>query len=401
MKIQISIYAIIGVVLSLVGPSCSTPGPHRAGEAQFTSVNEAGIEGRPTRAELQEEMLRFETRFSARVNDAFYSMSQSPSASVRRQAQRLNLYYSAAAFGVSLGPIPEQNLLDMIVFVELVHDVFRDYWGPRLFKAEGKPVLVALDQSAHDLAGVASSYLTSPQLAELRKLVDDWHHQNPNVISVESVRLSDFSAEAGAREKELERRISGIFGPVIGATAQGEKAILLGERSLHYAMRAPTFIQMQAAVGVSDIMKELGFDLSELPASPVGATQIQGLMGQSSALLAESRETLRELRPVLVELGKIVQFMDKNPKIMEGLSSLLGNTANVLREFNKSIVGIGGLGPDRIKTLALWLMLGFVSVGGLLMIFAGGVYVVSRLMYERFSAKRRTVVERPGGRRAA
>src|SRR5262249_16578467 len=144
-----------------------------------------------------------------------------------------------------------------------------------------------------------------------------------------------------------------------------------GERSLHYAMRAPTFLKLQAAVGVGDIMKELGFDFSKLSVSPIGAAhQIQGMMGQTSALLTESRETLGELRPLVAELNRIVQYLN-------------------------------GLDMNRIRLLAIGLVFGILVLGAALLIFAGFVFVFSKLAYERLSAKRRIETESAGGRKAA
>src|SRR5262249_55225121 len=149
--------------------ACSTPPPHRAGEAQFASLKQApGQQGaRPTRAELQEEVFRYETRFSARIGDAFRPFDRSTTDAIRRQSLNLKLSYSSSALDVAMGPIAEKNLLDMIVFTDLVLDVYRDYWMPRVFGSGGRPVLGALTQSADDLAKVSEPYLTPEQLAEV------------------------------------------------------------------------------------------------------------------------------------------------------------------------------------------------------------------------------------------
>ena len=66
------------------------------------------------------------------------------------------------------------------------------------------PILRAsLDKAASDLDGLALGYLTKTQLDEVRGLAQAWRARNPDVYSIESVRLSDFSGKAGRRAEEI------------------------------------------------------------------------------------------------------------------------------------------------------------------------------------------------------
>jgi hypothetical protein len=321
---------------------------------------------------LQEDILRFETRFSARMYDAFRALNDSPSTAVRRQSQRQKLFYSSAAFDIALGPVPEQNLLDMIVFVELVHDVFRDYWLPKVFKEEGAPVLRALDQSTKDLAKVAMPYLTPDQIAEVRALVDNWHLKNPGMVAVETVRLSDFSAEAGAREQELEGKISGVFAPVIAATAEANRAILLGERGLHYALRAPFFLRMQSTVALQDSLNEL-----QAGVFPPGVAMELGQL----------RMILEQTKPVVSEAAKITDILARNPQILGDTQVVLEHLSGALNQMGTVSGGVPAT-AERIKAEVRGLIHEIFWLALLVVFFMGVVYVLARLAYERLSARR-------------
>jgi hypothetical protein len=180
--------------------SCTSHVSYNAQEAEFMeSFDIEGTDGVPTRSQLEDEILRFEGYFSSLISNSFRPLGQSLSKSFRQQASGLELGYISNSLDVALGSIPEKNLLDMIVFVALIEDVYRDYWLPQVFKDEGIPVMKALEQSSKVLDGIASAYLTSAQLAEIKSIVNNWHQQNPNVITVERVRMTDFSTMAGRR----------------------------------------------------------------------------------------------------------------------------------------------------------------------------------------------------------
>jgi hypothetical protein len=296
----------------------------------------------------------------------------------------------------------------MIVFIELIRDVFRDYWLPEIFKDEGKPILVALEQASQDLQRMAITYLSPNQLAEIKALVDHWHQQNPDIVAVETVRLTDFSPKAGARAKQIESGISGLLAPVKGATAAADRALLLGERGLFYAQRAPFLMRMQSAAAVQDILEEVESTLSELPLSPSDLKEAQTLLAKSKELLSESQLTLRDLFPILVELRKLTELMGKHPGIIAGGENLAGNLLGVLKEFNQlsksgallnggQIVGIA----DRIKTESRQFLILLFLVGALLILMTGIVYVLAKLTYERYSLKRMSEEKSPEKRKSA
>jgi hypothetical protein len=401
----------VAAAVVLFYASCSTPPSSQAGKVQFgTTLNSGGNNtsgSKLTRAELEDAILRFEGRFNTLLSDAFRPLSQSPTNSLRRQATRLKLMYSSAALSIALGALPEQNLLDMVVYVELVHDVFRDFWLPKVFKAEGQPILSALEKASQDLEKMTAAFLTPSQFAELRQLVDAWHRRNPNIVAVETVRLPDFSAKAGARALQIESQISGLLAPISGATAAAERGLLLGERGLYYAQRAPFLLRMQSSAALQDILDETRSSISDLPISDSSLGQVQDLLVDSTETLSEAQGALRELQPIATEFRKLVDLAATNPQLLEGSANLLGNLAIVMKEYNQgqitdsSSTSKTSRPTDKFRDFLLGLVFGLLLSCGLLILFAGVVYVLAKLAYERFSVKRRMKERSQDKRKAA
>ena len=406
----IPIFALLTAVFMNFG--CSTPPLAQSKNIQFGSSVVKGSEATPvqtlSRADLQDVILRFETEFTARTHDALRPLTQSSSSMIRLHATRANLIYGMTSLDIALGAIPEQNLLDMLTYIELIRDVFRDYWIPHVYEKSGKPVLRAFDQSAKEIQAIAASYLTPNQIAELRSLADAWHTRNPDRIAVETVRLSDFSAEAGAQAKRLQSQISGLFAPISGATAAAFQAILLGERGLYYGLRAPSLLGMQSIVTLQDVFKEITSSAAELSFSLVHVQKLEALLAQSEATLKASEVNLRELSPVIGELRQLTELVNRSPLIFEGGEKLLASLSGIIKEYNRlatpkdtadvnQIIGM----TSRIEAgLKRFFQIIFMS-GLAIILFSGVVYVLARLTYDHLSKKRAGSAERPEKRKAA
>lgn len=388
---------ILAMSVIFLNLNCSAPPTQRAEQTQFKSVFEseqaAGVSGENrTRAELEDSILRFESRFNSLMNDAFQRFSQESSNTLRRQAMRIKLNYSAHSLAIALGAIPEQNLLDLIVFTELILSVYQDHWFPTVFKDEGRPVLIALKKASEDLDIIALKYITRNQLNEIKRLVEVWHDQHPNVIEVESVRLSDFSPKAGARALQIQNNISGVLAPVKGATVAADQALILAERGLFYAQRAPFLMRMQLTAALQDVLNEAEATFSEQPPTEI---------------MRESQMMLRDLRPVLTEVRQLVELLNKNPKLLESNERVIENTLLALREFNQ-ILRSGALSQikmnelaDRIKTEVRGLIFIFLFVCAFLILFSGVIYVLAKLTYEHFSFKKMNATKEAKNKNAA
>src|SRR5579884_4139953 len=64
--------------------------------------------------DVQTELLRFEGRFSSRLEHAFQSLDQSADARTRYIAMSRRLSYVTTALDIAVGPNPEHSLFDMV-----------------------------------------------------------------------------------------------------------------------------------------------------------------------------------------------------------------------------------------------------------------------------------------------
>jgi hypothetical protein len=108
----------VGVVLVFVVAGCA------AFDESTRDVRMSSEFGRKpgepvSQAELLEDVQRFTSDFMLRIADRATPLEESPSAVVREAALRRVLVYESMALDIASGPLPELNLVDMLVFVSL------------------------------------------------------------------------------------------------------------------------------------------------------------------------------------------------------------------------------------------------------------------------------------------
>lgn len=292
------IIIILGVLASFLAlASCSSPQTSGARQAQLRSGvgSQAGTaQTGMSRAELQDHLIRFSGNFAESLRGAFSTLDNSPSIDVRQAALDQRLRYSTAALDIALGPIPENNLLDMIVFFELCKDVLHDYWIPQIYGPAGQTVLAAFTTAESQLDRLGSRVLTDQEIALLDQITSDWRQEHPKQTDVEGVRMTEFSEETGARAKERQRELTGIQASVSGLMHSADQAVMLGERALYYAQRAPFLMRLQAKVAATELVDTSAEALENLPFSTKNLDDARSLLGELRGLLAESQATMRQ-----------------------------------------------------------------------------------------------------------
>jgi hypothetical protein len=297
------------------------------------------------------------------------------------------LTYISSALDISLGPSPEANLLDMIAFIELSRSALERYWIPKVFGQRGLPLKKAFDVCAEEIWNIASKVLNPHQRKVLESIIQRWIRENPNQIFVEGVRLSQFSYTAGAKAKQNE--VGGILASVGRATVAADEAILLGQRALYYAQRAPFLMRLQAQASVQELTEEIG----QLSAEPAPFHQTTGNLNSvllnSQSLLKITQFTLDQLRNFHQEIGSpkaqdLMQAVNQMNHAITQLSQLLTSPQfqNDLRSF--------GTGTAQLETLSNRM---FIKIGILiafLMTFAGLVIVTSKIAYDRVNFRYRS-----------
>jgi hypothetical protein len=224
-----------------------------------------------SQAELQAALLRFEGRLNARVAQAFEGLLASAQGDVRARAMRDHLNFTASALDIATGPVPEANLLDMVVFVELAREACRSRWSVDLHGEHGAAILAALDAASSDVWRIARTLLTREREEELRRLVREWHDENPGLIEVAAVRLPAFSGVAGRSESRADVAARGLLSHVKMGVTEADMARLLGERALFLAQRIPFLVRLQARLAAREVAHEVVREVPERVAEIVAA----------------------------------------------------------------------------------------------------------------------------------
>jgi hypothetical protein len=213
---------------------------------------------RPSQAELQDALLRFQGRLSARLTEAFRSLVASDDAQLRLRAQRDHLAYQATALDIAVGPVPESNVLDMVAFVELASEACRSRWNVDVHGEHGAALSAAFHEAAADVWHVAQLLLLEPGDEDrLRHVIRDWHDENPELVQVAAVRLPAFAAITGESASRAEAAARGLFSDVRKGVQAADMARLLGERALFAVQRMPFLARLQATIAASEAVEEV------------------------------------------------------------------------------------------------------------------------------------------------
>jgi hypothetical protein len=202
--------------------------------------------------ELQEEVQRYSTRFSAAAAQALEDLVRSPRRQLSDAALEQSLRYVASAFDIVSGPFPEQNLLDMIVFVRLCRQPVEQGSLPELQDAEAaRKMAEVFAQSEREIWQLADQVLDGSAKMWLMGAIDRWRQDHPNLVRVEGVRLSDLSPPPSNRSGARHR---GLFPNLKSATESADKALLLANRMIFQAHRMPFLVRIQARLAAREIL---------------------------------------------------------------------------------------------------------------------------------------------------
>jgi hypothetical protein len=203
---------------------------------------------------LQEDLMRFEGRFTSRLVAAFAPLVDARDPVVRLRAAEDELKFVSAALDIAVAPSPEVNLLDMVTLVALGRDAMARRWTVEAHGSAAKGLAEAFEASLEDIGAIARAVTSDEVEAELRRVIHEWQLENPDTRDVTWVRLS---AYAEHRETSAARDASGLFSAVRGAANTADSALLLAERALYAAQRLPFLLRTHARVGSSELVADL------------------------------------------------------------------------------------------------------------------------------------------------
>lgn len=209
-------------------------------------------------AELQDQLMRFEGRFTARLLAAFKPLiEEAPEPGVRSAASRDLLSFMAAALDIAVGSVPDVDVLDMVTLVTLGRDAMARRWSGEAHGEAGRSVARAFEASLDDVAAIARRAFPESVEADLRSVIREWQEENPEVEDVASVRLSAHADNLDVASPKLAKHTAGLFSFVRGAARTADTAVLLGERALYAAQRLPFHVRIHARIATADLVSDV------------------------------------------------------------------------------------------------------------------------------------------------
>ena len=237
-----------------------------------------------SQSDIQEQLQRFQTRFSAWLGDALEPLATDRDPTLRRAALDLQLRFSASALDIAIGPNPDAGLLDMVTLVELARSTIVEHWIPQVFHQHNTAALQeAVDRSSADVWQVARQVLSSTEEAQLRRIIDEWKAANPDQLRVAGMRLPAFATPGDAGFGKLTQAATGLFAGVRKAVQTADQTRLLAERALYAVQRMPFLLRVQARLAGQQMLEDFKIDVKPLLATVrrlvTSALVVSGVVG--------------------------------------------------------------------------------------------------------------------------
>jgi hypothetical protein len=222
----------------------------------------------------------------------------------------------------------------MAVFLRLCREVLVQYWVPEVLGDRGRPFVEAFERSEEQFAGVLGKILNDAQQQQLAELIAAWRRENPDLVRVEAVRLTDFARQAGRVATERSKEVGGFLANVKGATQAADEAILLGERAMFLANRLPFLLRAQVRLATRDVISDATGLVESTQGLSKSVAELAPMVRQLPALVAASTEAARETRLLVEDVRPLIP----SPRQVDRLQHTL-DTTNDLVENTRSLVG--------------------------------------------------------------
>jgi hypothetical protein len=214
---------------------------------------------------LQEDVQRVASVFMDRVSEVIYPLVDEDHAPLHREALlRRALGYNASALDIAVGPQPELNTLDMLVFTILCRDALERHWIPQRLGSDGEPFVSAFEHAEEDLWEISAKFLSTKEQDDVRELIATWRAEHAGQFRVENVRFLEFSAHAGQIASERMAKSRGLLGHVRSAAATADQALLISERAFFLTQHMPFLVRLQARVGAHETLSDSLARLNDL-----------------------------------------------------------------------------------------------------------------------------------------
>ncbi len=334
--------SLLCTVLLLVGTSSSAAEEKEAAR---------GI----TQEELRHEIMRFSGRSAERVDDAYFKLEEHfKTLKARRAALENSSAYVTSALDIAIGPNPEVNMLDMVVFVTLTRIVVEEYWVPQVFGDEAKILVEVFRSIEAEIWSIAAKVLTQQQQQELRSSIRQWRKRNPDRVFVEATRFGDFVGVVGESELAKAQEGGGFLG-IKGVTREVSETRLLAERAMFYAQRVPWIARSFARLLVLDVAQapEIKQVMTDTGTLAKAMHQTATFTEQLPELITEQRDQI--MKQVTVERKAAIEQVMKGvatqrtATIAELTEWLIGQQEGMVPQFSVVVDRVGIEGQEIIE----------------------------------------------------
>ncbi len=325
--------------------SCISMTSQRKEESRshIKKIHKADKEGPQTitLGQLRDEVQRFAYRFGSHVNEPLSIMGGSAlSSNVRQLLYRMKFNNTWTVVDIAVGPNPEVNLIDMLVFVTLSRTVLEDYWVPKVFAEEGMVLAKAHRDMEEDIWSVGARVLDREQQDELRGLIRKWREQHPEMRFVGAIRFGNLASQLGDSSLADVQKPGGLLGQMQQATEAVDEVRLASERFMFLMRAMLPLSRLQAEATLSGMLMEPAIEqtLSNLNRLTRSTERYAALLER---LPAERDETLTQVSRLIAMERK--NFLDEIVPHEDRLQGVLTSLRETLVEANKLIASVESL----------------------------------------------------------
>ena len=277
---------------------------------------------------------------------------------------------------IALSPDPANGLVNMYIFSKL------GLWGcenrilthPDLFDEDCDGTYGLVQRRVDALA---RQWMTSTQIDDLDRRIDEFKQRHPGRVMIGSVRLEDLTRQIARFEERTDQVAPSLFSPVSEAAQQLEQVRLLGDRAIWLLSRMPETLSWRASAFLMEILSSDGFVAIKELASSI--SERLKLVHESVQSLDDSMDTLGDnvstgavaLQELQGEIGSLGGRMASLDGSLDAMSERLDGTSDSLAAL-----------PDRIGSLE-------ATLGAMNTSLAGNIAGLSTLAEagERLDAK--------------
>jgi hypothetical protein len=287
-----------------------------------------------TREELRHEIMRFAGRSAERVDDAYFKLEEGfKTPKARRAALENSGAYVTSALDIAIGPNPEVNMLDMVVFVTLTRIVVEEYWVPKVFGDEAKILVEVFRSNEAEIWSIAGKVLTPQQQKELRDSIRQWRGRDPDRVFVEAARFGDFAWFMGESELAKAQEGGGFLG-VKGVTREVSETRMLAERAMFYAQRVPWIARSMVRLLLLDVAQ-----VPEINQVMADTGTLAKAMHQTAKMTEELPELITEQRTATIaEVVKAFQ-KERTATIDEVVKAVATQRTATINELTELMIG--------------------------------------------------------------